>query len=269
MSFRNIALAALAAVSLTGATLAGFGSAASAETLTVGAYPANPPWENKKEDGSFEGFEVDLVNEIGKRLGDDIEFQDLGFQALFAATSSGRIDMAISSITITNDRLQNQSFTQGYYDSDLALVSNKDSGITDLAGMKGKPIGAISTSTGEKWIQENSETYGFGEYKGYNTQQDLLLDTQNGRVAGAVGDIAGFQFAFQKMPAMHVVERIGTGDRFAIMMAKGSPLLEKVNAAITEIKEDGTMAALHKKWLGADADPKTATVMVLEIPQAQ
>jgi polar amino acid transport system substrate-binding protein len=264
MKFRTLALAALAAA-------VGFAVASPsyAETLQVGAYPANPPWENKKEDGSFEGFEVDLVNEIGKRIGADMEIKDLGFQALFAATSSGRIDMAISSITITNDRLQNQSFTQGYYDSDLALVSNKDSGVKSLADMKGKPIGAISTSTGEKWIQENSEKYGFGEYKGYNTQQDLILDTQAGRVAGAVGDIAGFQFAFQQMPQMEVVERIGTGDRFAIMMQKGSPLLEKVNAAITEIKKDGTMAALHKKWLGAEADPKTATVMVLEIPQAQ
>src|SRR3954452_1450061 len=104
------------------AAMAGFGTAAPAfaETLTVGAYPANPPWENKKEDGSFEGFEVDLVNEIGKRLGDEMKIQDLGFQALFAATSSGRIDMAISSITINKDRLQNQSFTQPYYNSDVA-----------------------------------------------------------------------------------------------------------------------------------------------------
>ena len=247
----------------------GFSRPASAETWTVGAYPANPPWENKKEDGSFEGFEVDLVREIAERAGAEVEIQDLGFQALFAATSSGRIDMAISSITITNDRLQNQAFTQGYYDSDLALISRTDSDVTGLDSMKGKPIGAISTSTGEAWIQANTDKYGFGPYSGYNTQQDLLLDTQNGRVAGAVGDIAGFQFAFQQMPTMHVVERIKSGDRFAIMLGKGSPLLERVNAAITEIKQDGTMAELHKKWLGVDADPGTATVEVLPIPQAQ
>lgn len=264
MRLKGIASAALAA-----AIAVGFSLPAAAETWTVGAYPANPPWENKKEDGSFEGFEVDLVKEIAKRLGADVEFQDLGFQALFAATSSGRIDMAISSITITNERLQNQAFTQGYYDSDLALVSRTDSDVTGLDSMKDKPIGAISTSTGEAWIKANTDKYGFGPYSGYNTQQDLLLDTQNGRVAGAVGDIAGFQFAFQKMPTMHVVERIKSGDRFAIMMGKGSPLLEKVNDAISEIKKDGTMAALHKKWLGVDPDPGTATVEVMPIPQAQ
>ncbi len=245
------------------------GAPAQAETLQVGAYPANPPWENKKEDGSFEGFEVDLVNEIGKRIGAEMVIQDLGFQALFAATSSGRIDMAISSITITNERLESQSFTQGYYDSDMALATTTDSDVKSLADMKGKPVGALSTSTGEAWIQANTEKYGFGELKGYNAQQDLLLDVQAGRVAGAISDIAGLQFAFMQMPTMHVVERIKTTDRYGIMMKKDSPNLQRVNDAITAMKQDGTLAALHKKWLGADADPGTSTVTVMDLPMAQ
>lgn len=243
--------------------------AAHAETLTVGAYPANPPWENKLENGDFEGFEVDLVREIGKRIGAEITIQDLGFQALFAATSSGRIDLAISSISITNERLQNQSFTQGYYDSDISLIAQAESPLKSLADMKDQTIGAISASVGEAWIKENTEKYGIKEYRGYNTQQELLLDVQSGRLAGAVGDIAGFQFAFTKMPGMKVVEAIPTGDKFAIMMQKGSPLLERVNGAIDEIKKDGTMAALHKKWLGADAAADSSVNKVLPIPQAQ
>ncbi|WP_048645401.1 ABC transporter substrate-binding protein [Nitratireductor soli] len=244
-------------------------SATKAETLTVGAYPANPPWENKTETGAFEGFEVDLAKEIGKRLNADVEFQDLGFQALFAATSSGRIDFAISSISITNDRLQNQSFTQGYYDSDIALIASADAGLKSLSDMKGKVIGAISASVGEAWIKENTEKYGFSQYRGYNAQQELLLDVQSGRLAGAVGDIAGFQFAFMKMKGMDVVETIPTGDKFAIMMRKGSPLLEEVNAAIDEIKKDGTMAALHKTWLGTEAAAGSSINTILPIPQAK
>lgn len=247
----------------------GMAGTAHAETLTVGAYPANPPWENKLENGDFEGFEVDLVREIGKRIGAEIAIQDLGFQALFAATSSGRIDLAISSISITNDRLQNQSFTQGYYDSDIALIAKSDTSLTKLDDMKDKVVGAISASVGEAWIKANTEKYGIKEFRGYNTQQDLLLDVQSGRLEGAIGDIAGFQFAFTKMPGMKVVEPIPTGDKFAIMMKKGSPLLERVNAAIDEVKKDGTMAALHKKWLGADAVPASSVNTILAIPQAQ
>ncbi|HEV2507290.1 MAG TPA: ABC transporter substrate-binding protein [Mesorhizobium sp.] len=247
----------------------GAASLAHAETLLVGAYPANPPWENKLETGQFEGFEVDLVKEIGKRIGSEVEIQDLGFQALFSATVSGRIDLAISSITINNDRLQNQAFTQGYYDSDIALVAKKDTPLKTLEDMKGKTVGAISASVGEAWIKANTEKYGIKEYRGYDTQQNLILDVQSGRLDGAIGDIAGFQFAFTKMPDMAVVTAIPTGDKFGIMMKKGSPLLEKVNGAIDAIKKDGTMAALHKKWLGADAAADSSTNKILPIPQAQ
>ena len=153
--------------------------------------------------------------------------------------------------------------------SDMALASAKDSGVKSLADMKGKPVGVLSTSTGETWAKENMEKYGFSEIKGYNAQQDLLLDLQAGRVAGAISDIAGLQFSFIQMTSLQVVERIKTTDKYGIMMQKDSPNLKRVNDAISAIKKDGTLAALHKKWLGADADPSTSTVMVLDLPMAQ
>ena len=240
------------------------GTPALAETLTVGAYPANPPWEFKNEQSEFEGFEVDLVREIAKRMGDDVTISDLGFQALFAATSSGRIDMAISTITITPDRLANQDFTQGYYDGDLSLVTNGE--VMSLADMKGKPVGALASSTGEKWIAENGAKMGLGDYKSYPDQQGLLLDTANGRIAGAVGDILGFEYAIEQMPALKIAERIKTGDQYGIMLPKGSPRLQAVNDAISEIKKDGTMAAIYEKWLKVKPVEGTSTLTVLPIP---
>ncbi len=253
-------LAAVAAGLLAGA--------AGAETLTVGAYPSNPPWEFKNEQSQFEGFEVDLINGIAERLGMEIEISDLGFQALFAATSSGRIDAAISTITITDERLENQSFTQGYYDADLSLVS-LEGGAASLAEMQGKPVGAIASSTGESWINENTETYGFGDFRSYADQQGLLLDVRAGRIAGAIGDITGFQFAAQQMPDLVIAERIPTGDRYGIMMPKGSELLQPVNDAISAMKEDGTLAAIHEKWLGEAPAEGTSTVTVMDIPTSE
>ena len=119
MSFtrRNLLLLA-AAVGIA----AGPATAYAADVLNVGAYPTNPPFEYKNESGTFEGFEVDIVNEAAKRAGMTTEIADLGFQALFAATTSKRIDVAISSITITPERLKSQSFTQPYYDSDMGIA---------------------------------------------------------------------------------------------------------------------------------------------------
>ena len=258
---RRVTLAAALAAVIAGPVLA-------AEKLTVGAYPTNPPWETKNERGEFEGFEIDLVRAIGKKLNREVEIQDLGFQALFAATSSGRIDMAISSITITPERLKNVAFTQGYYDSDMALAAANETKLKGLADLKGTRLGALATSTGETWIKENMAKYDIRGMKTYNTQQDLLLDTRNGRVDGAISDLAGMQFTFTKMPGLKIVERIPTGDQYAILMKKGSPLVEPVNTAISGLKSDGTLAALHKKWLGADPEPGTSTVTPKPIPAA-
>ncbi|MRX51846.1 transporter substrate-binding domain-containing protein [Paracoccus sp. S-4012] len=243
--------------------LAGTGAA---QTLTVGAYPANPPWEYKTETGAFEGFEVDMVTEIAERMGRDLAISDMGFQALFAATASGRIDIAISTISITEERLHSQSFTQGYYDADLGLVTASDGGVAGLAEMQGKIVGTLAASTGEAWINAHMDEVGFSEVRTYPDQNSLLLDVGNGRVAGAINDILGFETQARQMQGIEVVERIPTGDKYGLMLQKNSPLLEEVNAQITAMKEDGTMAAIYEKWLGSPPPEGSSTVTVLEIP---
>ena len=243
--------------------------AVAAEALRVGAYPANPPWEFKNEQSTFEGFEVDLVTDVARRLGRELQISDMGFQALFAATSSGRIDIAISTISITDERLQSQSFTQGYYDADLGLVTAESSGVSGLADMKGKVVGTLAASTGEAWIKAHMDEAGFTEVKTYPDQNGLLLDVLAGRVAGGINDELGFQTQADKMKGLKVVETIPTGDRYGLMMAKGSDLLVPVNDAITEMKKDGSLAAIYEKWLGAPPREDSSTVTVLDIPQAQ
>lgn len=243
--------------------------AIAADTIVIGTYPANPPWEYKTASGDFEGFEVDVVREVAKRLDLTPDFQDMGFQALFAATSSGRIDFAISSISITNDRLKNQSFTQPYHDSDGTVVGKPESTIKSLDDLKGKTIGVIAGSTGDAWAKANSEKLGIAEVKSYTAQQDLLMEVQNGRIDGGAGELAGFQYAMTKIAGLKLLVRIPTGERFALMAKKDSPLVGKVSDAISTMKADGTLAAIHKKWFNVDPEPGTSTVTSLPLPKAE
>lgn len=247
---------------------AGLGSASAQETLKVGAYPTNPPFEFKNAQGQFEGFEVDIVTEAAKRAGLTPEFADYGFQALFSGISSGRIDVAISSITITPERLQSLSFTQPYYDSDMGVAAKVDSEVKGLADLKGKTVGVLSGSTGDTWVKANQEQHGIGEVKGYDTQQQMLLDLNAGRVDAVVSDIPGMEYSFTQMKGMEVKERIKTGEQYGLMMGKDHPLLPKLNDAITQMKKDGTLAELHKKWFGTDAPEGSATVTEAPIPGA-
>lgn len=236
--------------------------------LNVGSYPNNPPFEFKAESGNFEGFEVDIVTEAAKRIGMTVDIQGLDFQPLFAATSSGRIDVAISSITITPERLGSQSFTQPYYDSDMGVAAKTDGAVKGLADLKGKIVGVLSGSTGDKWAKEKQAEQGFSEVKGYNTQQEVLLDLAAGRVDGVISDVPGMEYAFTKMKGLGVVERIKTGEQYGLMVTKDSPLLEKLNGALSEMKKDGALAAIHKKWFGTDAPAGSSTVTEAPMPKA-
>ena len=227
-------------------------SAALAETaLNVGAYPTNPPFETKMSNGTFEGFEVDVVNEAAKRAGMTTDIADYGFQALFAAIASKRIDVAISSITITPERLKSVSFTQPYYDSDMGIAAKEDSPIKAVADLKGKIVGYLSGSTGEKWVKDNQAADGFADVKGYKAQQDLLLDLSAGRIDAVVSDIPGMQYAFKTMKGLAVKDRIKTGEQYGLMMGKDDPEPRQVERRLVGDEGDGTLAEIHEKWFGA------------------
>ena len=240
--------------------------AQAADPLKVGAYPANPPWQNKTEAGTFEGFEVDIVNEIARRMGTTAEIEGYDFKALFVASASRRVDMVISSLTITNERLESQSFTQPYFTGALGVGVKDGSPIASVADLKGKVIGSIATSFPEKWLQERAAEVGYADYKSYDTTANMLTDLMNGRIDAAVNDVVGLRYATTLMKGLAVPAEIVTGEKFAMMMPKGHEKLEAVNQIISDMKTDGTMAAIHEKWFGVKPAEGSLTVTPLPVP---
>lgn len=240
-----------------------------AADLSVGANIGNVPWEFQDETGKTVGFEVDLVNEVAKRLGKSVEFVNIPFNGLFSAVQSGRINMAVSSITITPKRLESVTFAQPYYDSDQSLTVTAASGIIDLAGMKGKVVGVDTGSTGDMWATENTGKYGLGEIRRFEGLQPAMLDLVAGRIDGYISDIPALQYYVKDKPNLKVVERIPTGEKYSIMFNKGDPLAKQVNDVITTLKGEGFVAKLHETWFGAKAEDTTSTVKVMDMPTAK
>jgi polar amino acid transport system substrate-binding protein len=249
--------------------LAGFSTPAAAADLTVGANIGNVPWEFQDASGKTVGFEVDLITEIGKRLGKSIEFVNIPFSGLFSAVQSGRINMAVSSITITPKRLESVSFAQPYYDSDQSLTVTAKSGITGLAGMAGKTVGVDTGSTGDMWATTNKAKYTLGEISKYEGLSPAMLDLIAGRIDGYISDIPALQYYAKDKPEIKVVERILTGEKYSVMFNKGDPLAKQVNEVITTLKKEGFVAKLHETWFGAKAEATTSTVMVADMPAAK
>jgi len=249
------------------ASALGFNAVAQAEDLTVGANVGNVPWEFQDDTGAIVGFEVDLATEVAKRLGRDLKIENIPFNGLFSAVQSGRIDMAMSSITITEKRLAEVGFAQPYYDSDQSLTVTAASGLKGLADMSGKVIGVDTGSTGDMWATENQAKYGFAEIRRFEGLAPAMLDLGNGRIDGYISDIPALQYYSKDKPEFAVVERILTGEQYSMMFAKDAPLAAEVSTIITALKEEGFVQATHKKWFGADPEATTSTATVMDMPK--
>lgn len=237
-----------------------------AADLVVGANIGNVPWEFQESTGDFVGFEIDLVNEIGVRLGKTVEIVNIPFNGLFSAVQSGRIDIALSSITITDKRLGSVSFTQPYYDSAQSLTVSSDSPVIGMADITGMIIGVDTGSTGDMWTTANQQKYGIGEIRRYEGLAPAMLDLQSGRIGGYISDIPSLEYFIKDKPYFKVVERIETGESYSMMLAKGSQLAEDANEVISTLKREGFVAALHEKWFGSAPADNSSTVSIVDKP---
>lgn len=234
--------------------------------LIAGANIGNVPWEFQDTAGELIGFEIDLVNEVAKRLNREIEIINIPFNGLFSAVQSSRIDIAISSITITEQRLTSVSFAQPYYDSDQSLTIRSDSNITSVNDLQDEVVAVDTGSTGDIWASENQQQYGFKEIRRYEGIAPAALDLQIGRVAGYISDIPAMQYYTKDKPELKVVERIRTGGSYSMMFRKDDELALSVNEIITTLKQEGLVNELHNKWFGVLAEESTSTAKVTAMP---
>ena len=236
------------------------------DEIVVGANIGNVPWEFADRDGSFVGFEIDLVREVAQRLGRSTRIVNIPFAGLFAAVQSGRIDVALSSMTITEKRLASVSFAQPYYDSAQCLTVLRSSGITGLAEMRGKVVGVDTGSTGDMWTTAQQAAVGFAEIRRFEGLAPAMLDLQARRIDGYISDIPSLQYYVRDKRQFDVVERMETGERYSMMFAKNSTLAVEADRAISELKAEGFLKQLHEKWFGAEPAPDSSTVLVVDRP---
>ena len=243
-----------------------YSGSAFAAKLSVGANVGNVPWEFQDENGDYVGFEIDLVTEVGRRLDMNVEIINIPFSGLFSAVQSGRIDIAISSITITERRLESVAFVQPYYDSAQSLTVDSGSDITSLDDMREKVVAVDTGSTGDIWTLENASRFGFSEIRRFEGLVPAMLDVQSGRVDGYISDIPGLEYFIRDKPYFKVVQRIETGERYSMVLARGNPLADQVNDVISELKRSGFVAELHRSWFGSVPLASSSTVSVIDRP---
>ena len=259
MMFKKFALSLTLALTAVGPALAA--------DWTIGANIGNVPWEFQDSAGKFVGFEIDLVNEVAKRAGKTVQIENIPFNGLFPAVQSGRIQMAISSITITPKRLESLAFAQPYYDSDQSLSVLKTARIDKLEDLSGKTLGVDTASTGDIYATENTVKLKIARISRYEGLVPAMLDLASGRIDGYISDIPAVEYYIKDKPQYRIAARIPTAERYSFMFAKTFADAAKVNDILTTLKKEGFVSATHKKWFGTTPPASSSSVKVMDVPK--
>lgn len=208
-----------------------------------------PPMEFM-QDGKNVGFNIDMGEEIAKRLGKKAEWVIVEFKGIIATLKSGRVDVINSSTTITMSRAKEVTFTRGYVDFGIAAVHGQDVPIKEPADAKGKVVGVEVGTAGEAWARENLK-----DAKEVRPYEQLILamrDLGYGRVDLVVNNRPALAYTMKMVGAgAKQLEITPVWDKrvagLAVRHGEGE-LLVKLNEAIDGMERDGYLAGLRKKW---------------------
>jgi arginine/lysine/histidine/glutamine transport system substrate-binding and permease protein len=243
---------ALGALGLCTAGLVAACSGAQDDTVwSVGTEPGFPPFESVGDGDELVGFDIDLMNAIGEKAGKTVEFASLPFDGLVPALQGGSIDAAISGMTITDERAQTVDFSDPYFKAGLAIaVAEGNKAIKSLEDLKGKRIAVQIGTTGADTANKVPDA----KVSTFDSAPLALQELANGNADAVVNDAPATleAIASGNIPGITVVGELLTEENYGIALPKGSENVEAINAALAEIKTDGTYATLYKKWFGVE-----------------
>lgn len=213
--------------------------------MRVGSDLNFPPFEFI-EDEQEQGFDIDLMNEIGVRLGVALEYVNASFDTVFQQLAAGEFDAIISAITITEERAQTIAFSDPYFEATQALVVSVDSPITGVGDLAEQEVGAQAGTTGLEYATENFTESTITEFSEYPA---AFASLETGGIDAVLADLPAADEAVQRGEVLQIVEEIDTDEQYGIGVQQDNDvLLEAVNDALAEIIADGTYERIFAEW---------------------
>jgi len=220
--------------------------------LTVGTEGTYAPYTFHNENDELTGYDVEVAKEIGKRLDLEIEFKETKWDSMFAGLNSNRFDMIANQVGIKPDREEKYSFSVPYTYTSAVLVARKDN--NDMQSFEDLE-GAVSAQSLTSNYADIAKEYGaeIQSVEGFNPAMELL---NNGRVDATVNDrLSVLDYLKEKgdQSKVEIVAKEDNASETAMMFRQDNPeLVEAVNGALKEMKEDGTLEEISNEWFNED-----------------
>lgn len=224
--------------------------------LHMSTNAAFPPYEMTTDDGGFEGIDVEVADAIAKKLGLELVVDDMGFDAALTAVQTGQSDIAMAGITVTEDRLEVMDFSESYATGVQVVIVKEDSPIQTLDDLNNaEMIGCQAATTGYIYASDTPENGGYGEehVTAYENGALAVMALMNGQIDAVIIDNEPAKSFVAANEGLKILDTPWVEEEYAIGFAKGNTaLLDAVNAAMAELKADGTFQDIVDKYITAE-----------------
>ena len=222
--------------------------------LVVGVEGTYPPFTYHDDNGELTGLDIELGKALADKLGVEVEFQEAAWDSLLIGIDTERFDTVINSVSITDERAEKYDFSDPYYyEARRVFVRADDDSIHGPEDLNGKKIATNTTNAFIPWYEEQGV-----EVVGIDTSGEAIDLLLSGRVDFVGINVPVLNAYLQEHPdaADKVKEAFvipNSEDVIAIPVRKGEPeFLDAINAALAELREEGTLKKISEKYLGGD-----------------
>ena len=222
--------------------------------IVVGLDDNFPPMGFRDDKGALVGFDIDLAREAGKRLGAEVEFKPIDWNAKEAELGGKRVDVLWNGLTITEPRKEKIAFTSPYLENRQIVIVTAASPLKTKADLSGKVVGVQEGSSAVDAIEKDPAGKTFKQMKKFGDNVTALMDLSAGRLDALVMDEVVGRYYTAKKPGEYAIfeEHFGTEEYGVGVRKDDAELLGKLQKAMDEMKKDGAAARISTQWFGKD-----------------
>ncbi len=267
-TLRKIALT-LMVLTLVLGCFAGCASDKGNDTLVMATNAAFPPYEFKADDGSYAGIDIEIAELIAEKMNKTLEIQDVEFGSIVGGVESGKYDLGIAGMTVTDERLESVNFSESYATGIQVVIVKEDSKYAsyedfytgyDEEGnpsgvVEGIKIGVQQDTTGDIYSSSEPAEWGFGKdnVERYKTGADAVQALITDKVDAVIIDNEPAKSFVAANEGLKILETEYVVEDYAIAINKeNTELLDEVNKIIAELKADGTLASIIEEYIPAE-----------------
>ena len=214
--------------------------------LTMATNATFPPYEYY-EGNDIVGIDAEIAQAIADKMGLKLEIQDMEFNSIITAVQSGKADLGLAGMTVTDERKQSVDFSDSYATGIQSVIVKDGSSIKSIDDLKGNKIGVQLATTGDIYAKDD---FGEENVEEYNKGADAVMALTSGKIDAVIIDNQPAKSFVETTDGLQILDTDYVQEDYAAAIAKGNTdLLNAVNTALKELKEDGTIQKILDKYI--------------------